>query len=202
MPKLYFIASLATLAVALSPGASALEPCPAPTVGAYKNAEYGFSFSVPQGLKGIWQSPCSVSASGECVCIGNHGLSFDLGNDVSMGVFADYAADLVDPTAFDVLLHELNRVASKDFAAIVHITALDEIKLRGRRGYRIHAVSAADVGEEDPRLERIDYVFWTQNVRVVIYLRGPRAGIPDAEPRLAQLLSSWAWASNNRWRGP
>src|SRR5215831_9933740 len=133
MPKLEVIARVAASAVVLALAATlapAEESCPAPVVGPYHNAEYGFAFVVPKGLKGLWQSPCTLDTSGKCVCLGNHGLRFVLGNDAVLGVFASYVPEPEDPTAEDVLLSELNRIASKDFAPTVHITSIENFLLK------------------------------------------------------------------------
>jgi hypothetical protein len=99
-------------------------PCPADSTGVYANGQYGYRFTVPAGLKGKRQSPCNMY-QGKCECIGDHGLSFDLGDGTILGVFSDYAAELEDPTPCDVLLAEMNRILGKETVPAAHITALE-----------------------------------------------------------------------------
>jgi hypothetical protein len=197
--------TLVTLALALGAEASTAprDACPTPVEGPYKNDQYGFAFVVPAGLRGIWQSPCALDDSGQCICIGNHGLRIDLGGGEVLGVFADYAAELDDPTVGDVLLAELRRLTGKDGAPATHITALETTHLKGRSGYRVRALSAASASNaEDPGLERVDYIFFFGGIRYVIYMSGPRARFTRGMPRLTELLKTWTWASHNRSRGP
>jgi hypothetical protein len=79
-------------------------------------------------------------------------VTFDLGDEVSVGVFSDYAAELDDPTLTDVLLAEMNRIVGKELAPVAHITALEVIHLKGRTGYRLEA---SDTDSSNTNRERI-----------------------------------------------
>jgi hypothetical protein len=43
------------------------------TTGYYRNYSYGFSISIPRGLKGFWNSAICVKDKRDCVCMGDHG---------------------------------------------------------------------------------------------------------------------------------
>jgi hypothetical protein len=43
------------------------------TTGYYRNYSYGFSISIPRGLKGYWNSARCVKNKRDCVCMGDHG---------------------------------------------------------------------------------------------------------------------------------
>src|SRR5258708_9192539 len=191
---------IAAMAIASAALADTGGTCPKAVTATYRNVEYGYSFEVPAGLNGRWQSPCNADNGGECICIGNHGLSMDLGNGGVLGVFADYAAELDDPTLGDVLYKELERITSKDFAPAVHIKALDPFVLKGHRGFRVYAVSAANdlTGSPDPEIARVDYIFLGASGRCVIYMRSARVDFTSNKLFLTKLLKSWEWASNNR----
>ena len=49
--------------------------CPddAPTIGWYRNYSYGFSITIPQNLKGYWNSGPCAKEQNDCVCMGDHG---------------------------------------------------------------------------------------------------------------------------------
>ncbi len=171
--------------------------CAAPITGAYTNEDYGFSFVVPTGLTGRWQSPCTVDETGACVCLGNHGPAFDLDSSSVLAVFADYAADLDDPTLGDVLRGALDRIAGEEGGPAVHITAVESFRLRGRGGYRIRATAeATDERNAIPGYERVEYIFYARGVRCVIYLRSPRVTFTNYSRYLDSLLKSWKWTSN------
>jgi hypothetical protein len=43
------------------------------TIGHFRNYSYGFSVSIPPGLKGLWNSARCVKDERNCVCLGDHG---------------------------------------------------------------------------------------------------------------------------------
>jgi hypothetical protein len=63
--------------------------CPdeAPTIGWYRNYSYGFSITIPQNLKGYWNSvPCAKDQN-DCVCLGDHGRFITIRKEAYLEVF-------------------------------------------------------------------------------------------------------------------
>jgi hypothetical protein len=168
--------------------ANAETACPADATGVYANGQYGYRFTVPAGLKGTSQSPCTMY-QGQCNCIGDHGLNFELGAGVTLGVFSDYAADLDDPTLGDVLLAEMNRIVGKETSPTAHITAIEAFQLKGRNGYRLEAIDS----DSSSSRERIEYVFFTGQSRSIIYLSAPKGHLTKGMQALKDLLHTWVW---------
>jgi hypothetical protein len=162
--------------------------CPADATGVYANAQYGYRFTVPAGLKGTSQSPCTMY-QGECTCMGDHGLNFEMGAGVTLGVFSDYAADLDDPTLGDVLLAEMNRIVGKETSPVAHITAIEAFQLKGRNGYRLEAIDT----DSSTSRERIEYVFFRGQSRSIIYLSAPKGHLSEGMRALNDVLRTWAW---------
>jgi hypothetical protein len=164
--------------------------CPADATGLYANGQYGYRFTVPAGLKGTSQSPCTMY-QGQCSCIGDHGLNFELGGGVTLGVYSDYAADLDDPTLEDVLLAEMDRIVGKETAApTAHITAVEVFRLKGRTGYRLRAI---DTDSSSASRERVEYVFYAGMSRCIIYLSAPKGHLMDGMHTLQDVLRTWGW---------
>ena len=66
--------------------------CPddAPTTGWYRNYSYGFSITIPLGLKGYWNSvPCAKDKN-DCVCMGDHGRQIPIRKGAYLEVVADH----------------------------------------------------------------------------------------------------------------
>lgn len=175
----------------LSKHAASGAECPAPVTGAYRNEQYGFAFVVPKGLEGSWQSPCSTGSDGKCICIGDHGLAFDLGGGAVLGVFADYAAELDHPTLGDVLRAALDRIGSTKIDDGKHIRSVQPYRLQGHMGYRITAASP-DPNDDRAEIDRIELIFLS-GARYDIYVYAPRLEMPKARKYLLQLLQTWKW---------
>ena len=194
--------ALVVLPLAQAAGVAADETCPATVAGRYRNSEYGFSFAVPSGYRGEWQSPCAFDENGRCICTGNHGLRINVGNGSVLAVFADYAAELDSPTAGDILRGELDRIAGGAASAPDrHITSVETVRLKGRTGYRVRSVATSHVDDVAPDVdetayERLDYVFFSGGVRCVAFVRAQRRDFGRASKLFRALLDSWSWASN------
>ena len=188
------LASLVAISAFLAANSSAsAAECPTPITGTYINQEYGFSFKIPPGLKGEWQSPCSLDrTTGKCICIGNHGLAFDLGGGARLGIFADYAAELDDPTLGDVLRAALDRVGSNKMDDGKHITSVNTYRLEGRLGYRIQT-KFPDPKDSTSKIVHIEVIFFQNGVRCSIYADAPKGQFPKADSYFRDLLKTWRW---------
>lgn len=73
-----------------------------PTSGTYSNGQYGFSFQVPKGLQGLWNS---ARCGADCSCMSDHGrvvpLTREARPDRHIEVFAAYANNLDKPITND-----------------------------------------------------------------------------------------------------
>lgn len=188
------LASLvATAAFLVANSAASAAECPTPITGTYINQEYGFSFRIPPGLKGEWQSPCRVDrTTGKCICIGNHGLAFDLGGGARLSVFADYAAELDNPTLGDVLRAALNRVGSNRMDDGKHITSVKFYLLAGRPGYRIQA-KFPDPKDSTSKIIHVEVIFFQDGVRCSIYADAPKEEFAKTDDYFRYLLKTWRW---------
>ena len=65
--------------------------CPddAPTVGWYRNYSYGFSLTIPAGLKGYWNSVPCVKDENQCTCLNDHGLHIPISESAYLEVSAN-----------------------------------------------------------------------------------------------------------------
>jgi hypothetical protein len=185
--------ALAPLTVPVLAGETPSASCPATYAGRYRNGQYGFSFSVPAGLAGHWQSPCTWSKGEGCICLGDHGLQFSLPGGGTLGVFADYAAELDDPTLGDVLAAALARIRQVGDDRIVHIESIASAQVHGRQAYVIRATDRPTVNGSGEEFHRIEYVLLSKDGRVDIYLHGPSHARSHDEGVLQQLLASWKW---------
>jgi hypothetical protein len=56
-------------------------------IGYYRNYSYGFSVSIPRGLKGFWNSTPCVKEKQDCVCMGDHGRFIPIEGNSYLQVF-------------------------------------------------------------------------------------------------------------------
>lgn len=68
------------------------EPCPDEKVytGKYRNRYYGFSITIPPGLKGYWNSARCVPADEGCICFTDHGRVIPLSDSAQIDAFTGY----------------------------------------------------------------------------------------------------------------
>lgn len=59
------------------------------TTGYYRNYSYGFSISIPHGLKGFWNSARCVKDKQDCVCMGDHGRFMPIDRSSYLQVFVE-----------------------------------------------------------------------------------------------------------------
>lgn len=57
------------------------------TTGYYRNYSYGFSISIPRGLRGFWNSARCVKDKRDCVCMGDHGRFIPVDRNSYLQVF-------------------------------------------------------------------------------------------------------------------
>jgi hypothetical protein len=68
------------------------EPCPDEKAytGKYRNQHYGFSITIPMGLKGYWNSARCVQTDEGCICMSDHGRVIPLSEAAHIEAFASY----------------------------------------------------------------------------------------------------------------
>src|SRR6267142_2464343 len=59
------------------------------TTGYYRNYSYGFSISIPHGLKGFWNSARCEKDKQDCVCMGDHGRFMPIDRFSYLQVFVE-----------------------------------------------------------------------------------------------------------------
>lgn len=90
--------------------------CPdeAATTGYYRNYSYGFSVSIPRGLKGFWNSARCVKDKRDCFCMGDHGRFIPLDQHSYLEVFVGVQNnETVEESIDDELAFSLKRHKEK-----------------------------------------------------------------------------------------
>ena len=201
--RLYVIALLALTPV--TGFAAPTEQCPAPQSARFKNPEAGYEFTVPNGLNGFWNSPCTSDPDGACTCMGVHGLTMPLTQEAYLTVFSSYAPWRGDA---DESVSDVDAFVSfsKDYARTekgIRFTQSRAVHVNGRAGYYlVKNFREAASGRE---MEEIIYLFVGRSgvpTQVIISLRAPAAEIGQFMGRLKQLLKSVQWLPNKRLERP
>jgi hypothetical protein len=107
---------------------------PAITSGEYRNLAYGFSVSVPPGVKGFGEGPrCFENPIFGCGCFPDHGRNVPLGEDAYITVFAYFADEgLPDRLLYDIETFQNGaRISPFDFS----IEKMEPSRLAGLRAF-------------------------------------------------------------------
>jgi len=84
------------------------------TAGYYRNYSYGFSISIPRGLRGFWNSARCVKDKRDCVCMSDHGRFIPLDRHSYLEVFVEVQnAETVEESIDDELAFSLKRHKEK-----------------------------------------------------------------------------------------
>lgn len=111
------------------------------TMGYYRNYSYGFSVSIPYGLKGFWNSAGCVKNKLDCVCMGDHGRFIPIDSHSYLEVFvgvqnAETTKESIDEKVESMLKthrekQEPARILSRGSARLGGVSAT-RLKLRYR----------------------------------------------------------------------
>jgi len=92
LPAFFIVCCFVTAAAQPKP-AQTSSACPDEKTwtGRYRNYVYGFSLTIPEGLKGYWNSgPCATDEKYGCLCVGEHGRFIPLAGDAYIEAFVGY----------------------------------------------------------------------------------------------------------------
>jgi hypothetical protein len=172
-------------------GLYAEDVCPPLKTGVYRNENYGYTVTIPNGLKGELNSPCTLDDKGDCICIGWHGLTVPLESDAYLDFFAGFSV-LEHPSLPDVLRSELiNLGLSESDDITVRIRFLQKTLLAGRPAYHF----AADYEAQDEKYtkEKIVTIDSENNIEYIITIKAPAKRMQTLKTRFNELVRSWQW---------
>jgi hypothetical protein len=179
------------LFAAMATATLAEDDCPPTKTGLYRNEEYGYSVTIPAGLKGAWNSPCQMDPKDGCICIGAHGLTVPLEAGASLDFFAGYTA-LEHPSLPDILRFTLKDVGPQGPDNVtVRMSQLEKTLLAGRPAYRF--VASYEKEGDDYTEERIVSADTEVNVDYAISLSAPSKRFAILGQHFTQLVRSWRW---------
>lgn len=172
----------------------AQEACPPTREGAYRNSEYGYALTIPNGIKSEWNSPCTLDDENQCICIGNHGLTVTLEDGAFISFFASYSV-LENPSLADVLHHALKNIGPFRPKGIEHVKlrmkVLENAILAGRLAY--HFIAEYEEDDVEFTEEHIVSVVNEPDIDYSIMLRAPSSRFSALRPVLKQIVDSWQW---------
>jgi hypothetical protein len=98
------------------------EPCPDKKtyIGRYRNLLYGFSITIPSGLKGYWNSAACSPAGDDCICFTDHGRVIPLAGEAAIDAFVGYQMEF----DWSLINYERNTVLS-----LAKEKSVDHVKL-------------------------------------------------------------------------
>jgi hypothetical protein len=138
--KIIFSLSMAAAACAVNCAQAAARsgtPCSADfvTTGVYRNVNFGFTMTIPRGLKATWSStPCSFDTStNDCVCMNDHGRAIALAGGGTISIYADHnAMGWSLPT---IAFEGLNDFKSTEPGGELGVMQLDRLKWKAMPAY-------------------------------------------------------------------
>jgi hypothetical protein len=179
--------------------APAGDQCPAPQPGRFSNPDGGYDFTIPEGLKGYWASPCTIDPDGQCTCMGVHGLTIPLTSEAYLSVFSGYAPwrddaedSVSDPAAYISFLRKFDQSA-KD----AHFSHQHQVQVNGRGGY--YLVENFRDPKSGTQMQEILYLFVDHKEvpnEVIISLRARADRINQFKGSFGELLGSMRWLSH------
>jgi len=175
--------------------------CSAPFRGRYFNSDHGYSFAVPAGLGGQWQSPCAYDEQlRDCICVGNHGLYIAITQTSGINIFSAYPVELDDekPTQAQILASMVSsqRQAAHELRATAF--SFDSVIVRNNWARRV-TVLWVDVESRRP-MKKVSYQFATRvigsewpSAEVTVSLIAPEAEFDSRLSLLDEVLQSFKW---------
>jgi len=120
---------------AAQPRTKSKEPCPDKKTytGRYHNSLYGFSITIPAGLKGYWNSAACSPAGDDCICFTDHGRVIPLGGDAAIDAFVGYQME-VEWSPINYQRIEVSSLAKEK--------NVDRVKLLRSGWVRLHSLRA------------------------------------------------------------
>src|SRR5580698_346705 len=164
-----------------------------PQSGRFSNSDAGYEFTVPDGLKGYWASPCTSDPDGQCTCMGVHGLAIPLTQDAYLSVFSSYAPwrDDADKSVSDAAAYISFSTKFDQTAENARFSHQSAVHIKGRAGY--YLVEDFRDAKSGTQMQELLYLFVdhkeTPN-QVIISLRAPADKVDQFRFRLNELLRS------------
>lgn len=165
-------------------------PCSAnfTATGVYRNYSFGFTMTIPRGLKATWSSPpCSVDKStNDCICMNDHGRDMALAGGGTIGICAGHNAtsDALPTIAFN----DLNDFKGSTKGDELTIVSLDRIQWKAMGAYRYVARREND-GEATVRESVV--ATGRDGEMFLLYIEAPQAQYDRYRPAFNAMLKSW-----------
>jgi hypothetical protein len=183
---------VASIAVALMPmAAAAADICPdtIATTGEYRNYSFGFTVTIPHGLKANWNSPsCSIGRGTDmCICMKDHGRGISLQGGGNISVFATY--NTIDDTLPTAVFDDLEMFKGRNSGSEFAVAELGRYRLKGMRAWRY--IARSNQGGEITVREAVVAQTLSSSVEVFIYIEAPESQYESYRPAYLSLLRSW-----------
>jgi hypothetical protein len=197
-PALFWV-----LILGLTPSVSfaVQKKCDTPSRGRYVNFEHGYSFTVPKGYGGQWQSPCAYDEKlHDCICIGNHGLYIAITNTSSINVFSAYPVEFDEerPAQARILASMVatERKTANQVSAISFQVQSVQVRTNWARRVSLTWVDAAS----NRKMKKVSYQLVTrvqkiggESAEVTVSLVAPEDEFDARVPLLREVLESFKW---------
>lgn len=135
------------LAISIIIHAQSVNSCPdaKPTVGRYRNYNYGFIINIPKSLKAYWNSPACKPNGNECTCMSDHGREIPLDTpDSYIVIYTGYNSTM--STLSELLKEDLETFRKQGNHIEPSIQMEKPYWLKGHRG--VHYIATLIHGEK------------------------------------------------------
>jgi len=195
------LTSFVTIALCSISAFSSQKDCSALFRGRYVNSDHGYSFAVPSGLGGQWQSSCTYDELlRDCICMGSHGLYVALSKTSGINVFSAYPVELDDekPTQAQILtsMVKAQREAGKELGATA--LSVESVIVRNNWARRV-SMRWVDAESKRP-MKKVSFLFVTRvngsewpSAEVTVSLVAPEAEFDARIPLLDEVLQGFKW---------
>ena len=165
-------------------------PCSADfaTTGVYRNYSFGFTMTIPRGLKATWSSPpCSVDRSNnDCICMNDHGRDLALDGGGTIGIYADHNA--TSDTLPTIAFNDLSDFKGASKGDELTIVSLDRIQWKAMGAY--HYVARRGHGGGETVRESV-IATGRDGVMSLLYIEAPQEQYERYRPAFNAMLKSW-----------
>ena len=189
------------LALTSSASFAVQKKCDTPFRGRYVNAEHGYSFTVPTGYGGQWQSPCAYDDKlRDCICIGNHGLYIALTNTSGISVFSGFPAELDEENPAEVKILASMVATERQAAKELGATSLrvESVQVRTNWARRVWTIWVDAASNQ--KMKKVSYQMVTrannpagESAELTVSLVAPENEFDARMPLLSEVLESFKW---------
>lgn len=192
--KIIFSLSMAGAACAMNCVQAATPsdtPCSADfaTTGVYTNVNFGFTITIPRGLKATWSSPpCSFDTStNDCICMNDHGRAIALTGGGTISIFADHNA--MAWTLPTIAFEDLNDFKRSKTGGELSVVQLDRIKWNAMPAYHY---LVRNEGEGEPIVrESVVATSGYGDDTLFLYIEAPEKQYKKYRGAFNSMLRSW-----------